>query len=69
MLEFLSLREVDQLISFGYFYGPRWREESGASLSLLKKWSIDVDMKIYYCGGSLYFENEEDLINFQLRWC
>lgn len=65
MLTPKSLREVEGLIRFPYYININ----SNVPVYDLSKWSNEVEISMYYCGGSVYFQSNEDLMAFQLRWC
>lgn len=70
MLEFRTFREVEEKIRFPYymFQYPPNRSLSPQDITTLKNWSDEVEMHMYYCGGSLYFNDEKDKTLFILRW-
>lgn len=41
----------------------------GYELSTIQHWADEIDMELYYNDGTFYFENTDDLLSFQLRWC
>lgn len=66
VLEFKSPRELEKLIRFPYYMGQE--RQTHATIQELQDWSEGVELHMYYCGGSVYFKDKEDLMAFQLRW-
>lgn len=69
VLEFLTSRELEKTDApvKSYYY---YNSESGkCTLNLLTIWSNEVEIHMYYHASILYFQNKEDLMAFQLKWC
>ncbi len=69
VLEFKHFDEIAVLIRFPYYYNLCGIDPHHASLSELRSWAEEIEMHIVYCGGSLYFKTDHDLLAFQIKWC
>ena len=68
VLSYKGYRELTELIRFPYYM---WNNNKVPHITIyqLSDWSDEVEIHIYYNGGSVYFDDEKDLVLFQLRWC
>ncbi len=70
VLEFKDLNEVEKLIRIAYYmhYPDSANFTDHATIYELQDWSDAVGIHMYYCGGSVYFDNKKDQTMFILRW-
>ena len=74
MLNYINHKDpaIRSLVEFPYYFTRGFADPlisaSHASLSDLATWADAVDMNIFYCGGFVYFETEEDKAMFIIKW-
>lgn len=69
MFRNITIEQARKLGRIPYHYVGNYLIWNEVELKAIIKWSDEVEMKIFYTPGFLYFENKEDRLNFRLKWC